>query len=334
MESEIWRVITEKVGKLEAFKSEREMQVFLMNNPAIIGCWDPESKDSLPSLVQEEVVIKGHKPGRCDLIGIARKSDEGDFELRIFELKNEEISIQAIDQLMSYLKDLKDNQHVQEHIKDWVLKLGLNGINDSNVHEIIDNPVGVLVGPKFSAEAIKKAIEVGLKGIRLARFKGGKKSENEYYIMIENQIGEIIAKRKYWSWGELIKANLISSDDAFSISHQNAKLIGYPDKNFLNYNWIKIIFDDASAKALIEKEEDIKQNAQKDPNASKWIEKDLISIKKKEGVWLSHATALCYFAYGGPTASYWVPTNWWKHEKTGKWLITIVNEYHKKISKR
>jgi len=44
MESEIWRLVTERVGTLEPFGSERDMQAFLMNNPAIIGCWDPKAK--------------------------------------------------------------------------------------------------------------------------------------------------------------------------------------------------------------------------------------------------------------------------------------------------
>jgi len=46
---------------------------------------------------------------------------------------------------------------------------------------------------------------------------------------------------------------LISVEDAFSISHEGTKLIGYPDNNFLNYNWIKINFDENSRKILLEK---------------------------------------------------------------------------------
>ena len=40
--SEIWRVRTKMVGAIEPFHSERDMESFLMNNPAVVGCWDPD----------------------------------------------------------------------------------------------------------------------------------------------------------------------------------------------------------------------------------------------------------------------------------------------------
>jgi len=61
MESEIWQLVTAKIGKLVSFGSERDMQAFLMNNPSIIVCSDPESKDSLPALVKEKVETKDLK---------------------------------------------------------------------------------------------------------------------------------------------------------------------------------------------------------------------------------------------------------------------------------
>lgn len=83
MRSEIWRVITERIGKIEAFKFERDMQVFLMNNPAIVGCWDPEAKGTLPSLIREEIFSRGTEGGRgrMDMVGIS-KNEDGEFELR------------------------------------------------------------------------------------------------------------------------------------------------------------------------------------------------------------------------------------------------------------
>jgi len=50
MESEIWRVRTERIGTLESFRSEYDMESFLMNNPAIIGCWDPDAGLTFPTL--------------------------------------------------------------------------------------------------------------------------------------------------------------------------------------------------------------------------------------------------------------------------------------------
>jgi len=335
MESEIWRVVTEKIGKLEGFKSEREMQAFLMNNPAIVGCWDPDSKDSMPCLIKEEVIIKGkeRKTGRIDMMGIA-KDEDGNYELRAFELKVGEIDVPAVEQLANYLEIWKKDDATRNQIERWILSLGLKGIDKTNIKNVVESPIGVLVGSKFMPEAIKRALELGIKGIRLARFRGGTKSEHEYYVIIENQIGNIVSgKRKFWSWVELIKTGLISTEDAFSISYGNDRLVGFPDRNYLDYNWIKIIMDESSRKVLLSKEAEIKEKARDNPNAGKWINKDFEALKRGEGLWLSHATALCYFAFGGPTASYWVPTPHWKHEKTGKFLGDLVQELHKKISK-
>lgn len=98
MRSEIWRVIAEKIGSIEAFKSGRDMESFLMNNPAVIGCWDPDAKASCPSLVREQIFTRSGKEGkgRMDIVGVAR-NEEGEYELRIFGLKLGEIDVSAVE---------------------------------------------------------------------------------------------------------------------------------------------------------------------------------------------------------------------------------------------
>jgi hypothetical protein len=329
MKSEIWRVFTERIGSIEGFKSERDMQAFLMNNPAIVGCWDPDSRDSLPSLVREEVFSRAGNEirGRMDMVGVT-KNEEGEYELRIFELKVGEIDSSAVRQLDSYLKAWVHEEGPKTEIKNWILNLGLQGIDDATVGDIIDRPTGVLVGSKFSAEAIKQALELNIKGIRLARFKGSIKSEHEYYVIIEDQVGRNInPTRKFWSWQQLIDARLVQLSDEFSISFEGKKLIVKPDEKYLNYNWIRVIFDNVSRNTLLAREEQIMGKA--DNNARRWVNKALTSLKKGEGVWLSNATGFCYLAFGGPTASYWNPTGWWKHERTGKRLIDLVKDLNK-----
>lgn len=328
MKSEIWRVTSEKIGSLEAFSSERDMQSFLMNNPAIIGCWDPDSKGSLPCLIREELFIRGERnsKGRIDMVGLA-KLEDGQFELRLFELKLGEIDINAVEQLFYYIEAWNSEKSPKSEIKRWALGIGLVGVNEANIDEIINNPVGILVGARFSPDAIKRALELKLKGIRLARFKGGRRSEHEYYVIIEDQIGEIVSSTKrYWSWIELINKGLINVNDTFSISHGDKKLKAFPDPKFLNYNWIKLIFDEESRKAVLEKKAEIREKA--DSNIKKWLEKDFEALEKGQGIWISHATALMFLAFGGPTACYWTPTGWWKHEKSGKWLNEIVKNLY------
>jgi len=323
MESEIWRVQTEKIGSLEAFKSERDMESFLMNNPAIVGCWDPESEAAMPALIREQIstITEKKGKGRMDLVGIAKTDNE--YELRLFELKAFEITESAVEQLDSYLKAWEKEKSAKSKIRKWILSLHLDDVDEINVDKIINNPVGVLIGPKFQPEAISKAYKLKIRGIRLARFRSEAKSE--YYVIIEDQIGNIVGStKKYWSWRELIKAGLIQPSDSFYISFKDNKLVAKPDPNYLDYNWIRLIFDDTSRNALLEREEEIKRKA--DNNAKKWPYKSLSSLKNGEGVWLSNATGLCYLAFGGPTASYWNPTWYWRHERSGKWLSDLVTE--------
>jgi len=87
--SEIWRVLSEKIGHIEGFSSERDMESFLMNNPAVIGCYADDAQ-AAQQLLRDQVIIKSDRggSGRIDIIGLAPREDNG-FELRIFELKME-----------------------------------------------------------------------------------------------------------------------------------------------------------------------------------------------------------------------------------------------------
>jgi hypothetical protein len=85
MDSYLWRVSTEKVGKLEPFGSEADMESFLMNNFAVIGCAISDKQSDIPLLVRQQLGTKTQTGrGRLDIIGLSREGDA--FELRLFEL--------------------------------------------------------------------------------------------------------------------------------------------------------------------------------------------------------------------------------------------------------
>ena len=325
MESQIWKVQTEKIGSLEAFGSERDMESFLMNNPAIVGCWDPDSDIPLPALVRSQICIKSEQGdiGRMDLVGLSVIDNA--YELRIFELKVSYINKEAVEQINWYLENWKKDKNVKEETKRWILGLKLQEIDENLANELIDNPVGVLVAPKFQPEAISKASELGIQGIRLARFKSEKKSE--YFVIVEDQIGEVVgsSKRQYWSWEKLIDAKVIHPFDKFSISHKEAILYAVPDPKHLDYYWKFLIYDEKSVKSLLKKETEIRKNAEE--HKWRWIDKDFKSLKNGEGLVITHASALFFFAFGGPYPTcYWNPTGLWKHVKLGKALNQLVIE--------
>ncbi|MEA1964420.1 MAG: hypothetical protein U9O41_04735 [Candidatus Aerophobetes bacterium] len=324
MESQIWRVQTEKIGSLEPFKSERDMESFLMNNPAIVGCWNPESNVALPTLIRQQVGTKtgSRGIGRIDLIGIS--IIESDYELRIFELKAGDIYVAAVEQLDSYLKGWEHKESAKAEIRNWILSLNLEGIVEGNVDKIINRPVGVLVGSRFQPEAISKAMELNIQGIRLARFRSETKSE--YFVIVEDQVGKIVETgKRQWSWNDLVRAGLMDPSDDFSISHKGIKLLANADQKYFDYIASKrVIFKDEAVNIIKKKEKEIKKNAPE--SEKKWIDIAIESVKIGESLPLTKATGLCFYAFGGPTASFWVPTSWWIHEKSGKSLEQLKNE--------
>lgn len=329
--SEIWRVLSERIGHIEGFSSERDMESFLMNNPAVIGCYADDTQSNQP-LVRAQVIIKSDQggPGRMDIIGLAPREDNG-FELRIFELKNREIDVVAVEQLIQYLKNWQRNSTARKQVRDWALRLALKGVDEATIDEILDQPIGVLIGTGFQAEAIRTALDSDFKqhirGLRLARFRGTSKSE--YYIIAEDQIGTIRTKRRYWSWGALIKAGLIDKDDAFILKETG--LIARPDAECLDYNWIMLIFDESSTQNLLSKEREIlaKAEAQSDAYVKKWVPRALDALRNRKSVAITLATGLSFFAFGSPV-SYWVPTDYWIHQKSGKSLTELKESLFKK----
>ncbi len=329
--SEIWRVLSEKIGHIEGFSSERDMESFLMNNPSVIGCYADDAQTA-QKLLRDQVVIKSDRggSGRIDIVGLAPREDSG-FELRIFELKNGEIDVTAVEQLIHYLRNWQPNSAARERVRDWALSLVLKGVDETTIDDILDQPIGVLIGTAFKAEAIGAALDSDLsqqiRGLRLARFRGTSKSE--YYVIAEDQIGDIRTKKKLWSWGELIKKGLIDKDDTF-ISKKTG-LIVRPDPERLDYNWIMVIFDEPSTQLLLSKEKEIlaKAEAQSDAYVKKWVPKALDALRNRKNMAITLATGLSFFAFGSPV-SYWVPTDYWIHQKSGKSLTELKGSLFKR----
>jgi hypothetical protein len=324
MKSEIWRVQSEKIGSLEAFRSERDMESFLINNPAIVGCWDPEASSSIPALIREQIstLTEKFERGRMDLVGLART--ENGYELRIFELKAVEITEKAVDQLDHYLRGWSAQESAKEKIKKWIIALDLEGLTEAAIKEIVEKPVGILVGPKFELEAGLKAKSLKIRAVRLARFRAA--SSAEYYVIVEDEVGDIVdTSRRSWSWKNLAKIGLIAEGDYFIIRHGESSLRAKPDPATWDWYKKKVILDEDSTRELINGEVAFRDRANKDHK--RWLDKEFTALKSGNGIYLSNAAGLCFLAFGGPTAAYWV-SNWcWTHERTGQHLDDLVQAY-------
>jgi hypothetical protein len=329
MESEIWRVRSEKIGTLETFKSEFDMESFLMNNPAIIGCWNPDEEALNPMLIRQQLHTKKGTGswGRIDLVGI-NINDDNDYELRIFELKQTKIDIAAVEQLDSYLKGWEHEKSAKSDIKKWLVGLELNGVDNNSIDKIIDKPHGVLVGPEFDLDATIKARNCGFKEIRLTRFRA--ESKSEYYVIVEDVIGDVVqsAKRQQYDWNLFVDKGLIETSDIFTIRNEkkgieiNAQL----DPNCFGTRTTKFVFDDTSITKILDRTEEIKKNVAELKWRSKQdLEAILQAIKNKKGILITHATGIVYFAFKWPT-SFWVPGQYWFHQKTKKTLNQLRSE--------
>ncbi len=317
MESQIWRVRTEKIGTLESFRSEYDMESFLMNNPAIVGCWDPDADFAIPTLIRQQIHTKKGEggSGRIDLAGII-KNDNG-YELCIFELKANRIDETAVTQLHDYLKGWGKKESASKMIKDWILDLQLVGVDSSNVNKMISKPQGVLVGPEFDVKAIIKAKGMNFQGIRLTRFRA--EIGQDYYVIVEDQVGDVIkrAKRAQFGWSDLIDNNLIAETDKITLTvpNKSVKFIAKPDLTAASFKSKKIIFEKASANKILKKERQIRVAHSEFKYPAKWIDSVIQSIQEGNSVLITHATGIIYFAFGWPT-SFWVPGQYWIHEKS------------------
>lgn len=319
--SVIWRMVTQQVGSIQEFHSERDMESYLMNNPSLIVQWDPEKGNQFPLKEQIGFPHSEQTAGRIDIIGLA-KLEEG-YEIRVFELKNGTITIEAVEQIRSYLDQWKSADSLKADIVKWIVDMKLPNLNEIDIKNIVANPKGVLIGTAFEASAIARILDTGQSGIkinavRLARFKG--EAKNEYYIIIEDQIGEIIKKR-LWSWQELVDKGAMELGDYFLFKHKGRQLRAKPDPQKASWNWIFILFDDKSRKLLLDNEATIKANMH--PDMKKKIETGIASLRDGKSIALSNATALAFFFFGIQERVYLTPTPYWHHERSGKTLSEL-----------
>ena len=287
--SEIWRVRTEKMGVIEPFHSERDMESFLMNNPAVVGCWDPNEYLRVPSLVRQQISIRSEeKRGRMDMVGVALKDDK--YELRIFELNPDEIQAGAVEQINSYVETWNQKNTAKKDIAAWIESLDIPDLDEEATNKLMERPVAVLVGPKFHPEAIANALENNVRCVRLTRFRSEDRAE--YYVIVEDQVGSVVSTRKGWSWQDMIDKGLINANDVFTVTYQGNKVSAKPAPEFLNYFWTYVVFDEDSTKLLLEKTEKILEGSKEHRYSQKWLEKDLDALNTQKPMVITHASAL------------------------------------------
>jgi len=315
MESHIWYVKSEKIASLETFRTEADMESFLMNNPAVIGCFDQDKGSSL--LFQQLFTHKDKgSNGRIDLIGIVNN------ELHIFELKNGTIDKKAVEQLKEYLDGWKKpgvggRSKIEEQVKEYLKEQ----LDESKINVILNNPQGVLIGTKYDPEAITEANKEKFKAIRIARFTASKSPE--YYILIEDQIGDLVSSRKY-VWQDFYKKGLIKETDKFiNDPGNNVKdIIAKPDPTLPKTK--NLLFEDESKKRILEEiHKKLEEKKIKEGEDEEFVNRTINALKTDQSLPISNATRIVYLAFGGQkNKTWWTPAPLWTHNEKN---ITIYD---------
>jgi hypothetical protein len=258
------------------------------------------------------------------LVGII--NDNG-YELHIFELKNGLIGESAVKQLKEYLDGWGpgDGRYkIEKQVKEY-----LEELDESTIKNILDKPQGVLIGTKFDESAITMATKYKFKAIRIARFMATKSSE--YYILIADQIGDIVSRRLY-VWQDFYEKGLIKETDKFiNKPGNNVKdIIAKQDPNSLKTTK-NLLFEDESKKRILEEiNKKLEEKKIEEGEKKEFVNRTIYALKRDQSLPISNATRIVYLAFGGQNnKNWWVPSPLWIHnEKNIK-----ISELEKQLKK-
>jgi len=315
---EIWKIESHRVGRLEAFRSEYQMEAFLMNNPGLIGCGALEEEEEQPLRLRQQVSTKKGTgiAGRIDLIGLAA-DDTGAQAFKIFELKNGKADKAAVEQLNNYLTGWRSDNDALHEAKRFLLQF----VAEEKADQLLKSPQGVLIAPEFDPEAITEASSLKIDAVRLTRFRA---PSNGYYVIIENVVGHAAKPMKY-SWADLG----IAPGDRLRFEAGAESLVARPDPAGIENRSSKgLIFEKTSAEALLQRKRELIDFAKRSAGEKEarrvemYIEQ--IEAKPQAPIPISYATELGFFYCKITGAGYFTnPSQYWRVERTGRTIADM-----------
>jgi hypothetical protein len=308
--SKIWKVETNEIGSIEPFASEYQIEAFLMNNPALLGCGSYEEEAS-PFLLQQVRTNRKERGGRIDLVGLVIDAGREPI-LKIFELKNQSVSSRDIQQLADYLGDWTKPGSGMEMVRQ---SLHGTGLDHARIELILKAPKGVSIGPSFEPEAIIAARREGFEAIRIARFRA---RSSEFYVIVEDIVGTPTTHRNL-SWREYG----VTENDVlfFELPKPRGRLSARPNPEKLDARIREVIFDaDSVAKLLQNRNSLLEFVRQHYPGEEPFFDNLLnkLADQPQAAIALTPATGLASFL-AAKRLSYWAaPGARWTLQRTGK----------------
>jgi hypothetical protein len=331
----LWQVASQQIGEVEEFRSEREMEAFLMSNEVLL-VGSSEEDDAPRRLWSQLPITKGTgEPGRVDLVGLVAAEASATWELRLFELKKT-ADAKSVRQIREYLDGWNTASQNLTGATGYVKDFIRNIVSEGEVDGLLNSLRGTLVASRFEEDALVAAlIQPRIAAVKLTKFRG---SADSSFIFIEDLVGKAVqTARTNLSWAD----DGISESDIVvaNVPNLSGQIFAHPDKDSVGtpgqkpVRRKKLVLQPESATEIVTQKEKI----------AEWVghftgsyqnrilnSLDELAARKDAPLFLMHATALVFALADYQREDYWVtPTAYWKLQRSGETLWEIESRLKK-----
>lgn len=153
----LYQVISNPVGTPAPFPSESDLETFLCEHPAMLAehLASGDNDGEIERIWRQADLPKARKGGgrgRLDMLFLHK--DGGRYSLYIAELKNNPAGPGEVKQLVRYLENWREesNGPVRTRVAEWLE--AQSPLSGKQAEGIAEGPLGVLVAPGFTADAV------------------------------------------------------------------------------------------------------------------------------------------------------------------------------------
>lgn len=327
MSATLWETHSHQVGELEEFRSEYEMEAFLMSNQVLL-VGSTEEDEGPRRLWSQLPTLKGSgQRGRVDLLGLV--ANQGRYELKLFELKKS-ADREAVKQLRDYLAGWNTGSQDQKLARDYAQEFIQEFVDSTEARHLLNSLRGVLVASNFHEDALKEALRGTPRtaAVKLTKFRG---ATDTSYVFIEDLIGTAVQRRTDFSWADdgisesdtLVAVNVPGLADEIS-GRPYGPSVGASNQRPVPRK--RIVLNEASTRAILKGTQEIERRLKEFAPTSDVALLNLVELEKNREtpLFLQNATALVFALADYRRQDFWLtPTRFWRLERTLETLLTI-----------
>jgi hypothetical protein len=333
--TKLWRVENHLIGEVEEFRSEYEMEAFLMSNQVLL-VGTSEEDDAPRRLWSQLPIVKGSgERGRIDLVGLIAPETRGRWELRLFELKKA-ADAASVTQIREYLKGWDEASQTHRQARDYVKEFLREFIDESEASRLLGSPLGgTLVASRFDDDALVAALaQPRIAAVKITKFRGSAEfrgSSDSSFIVIEDIVGKAVQGKINLSWADdgISESDVVVANVPGLATRMAARpfglSVGIPSQEPVPRKRLILLPDSASE--IVKRKDEIAQRVR---SFVKWNQErilkslDEIAAQNEIPLYLVNATAIVFALANYQRQDFWVtPTAYWKFERSGETLWEI-----------